>query len=121
MDWEKICKRMEWAASLLRIKAVVRIDTGPGTNHRGCVFWNGEQYVIWLRPNSFFIVSDFCHELAHILLGHVPKEKVSSHSVRAYLGSYDGKVSAEQDEKEKEADRAGEFILQAFREAGIRF
>jgi len=112
---------MEWAASLLRIKARVQIDTGPGTNHRGCTFWDGSQYVIWIKPNSFFAASDFAHELGHILLGHVPKVRLSPRKVESFLAGFDGKLSAEAEEREKEADRVAGYIMEVFKEFGIKF
>jgi len=112
---------MEAAAKLLRIDATVKIDTGPGKHHRGCTFWDGSQYVIWIKPNSFFAASDFAHELGHILLGHISKVRLSPYKVESFLAGFDGKLSAEAEEREKEADRVGGYIIEVFKEFGIKF
>lgn len=120
MDWTKTCGRMEVAAKLLGIDAVVKVNIKSG-RHKACCFWNGERYEIWLRPSGFDMVSDFCHELAHVKLGHVDKTRLVPEEVRQYLRSYNGKPSEDQEVRERQADAAAKLIIRFFRKNGFKF
>jgi len=119
MDWSKVCGRMEVAAKLLGIDTVVKVKmTG---HHKACVFWNGKQYEFWLRPSGFDMVSDFCHELAHVKLGHAPKTQLVAEDVRKFLSRSNGTPSEDFEIRERQADAAAKVILQFFRRKGVKF